>query len=75
MRESEGFCWGGLSSWRAPPPERPMCYWNGRSESNFAGARAAGRLAAHRWPNRTVTLWPVSSASVSVATRKMVNYA
>ena len=54
---------------------RDPCVWNGRSESNFVGARALGRPEAHRWPSRMVTLWPVSSASVSVATRKMVNYA
>ena len=68
MRKSEGLCWG-----RKAPPERPMC-WNGRSESNSwmrepwgDPRRIAGRAV--------VTSWPVSSASVSVATRKMVNYA
>ena len=39
------------------------------------GVRAGGRPWAHRRPSLTVTQWPVSSESVPVATRKMVNYA
>ena len=50
------------------------CVWNRRSESNSWVREPLGdqwRIAGRA----KVTLWPVSSTSVSVATRKMVNYA
>ena len=40
MRKSEGLCWG--SSLVEGPRLRDPCVWNGRSESNFLGARALG---------------------------------